>query len=345
MRKKLLFVFILCSFLKGFSQDTMTVYLDDSYQITQEERARYIREVIVKNDHYCITDKHINGVIFNYYELSSLEPRIEDGLSIHFDENNQIYSKGNYEQGVMKGQWFYYNEDNTIDTVYYSTLQNKNNRNKYPQSIYHTRSEKTKELGYSVSDSLACFIKENFHLPARSREVNKSFGLIIKSIIGPDGKVLWHEAAFSQVHTDIHHEISRIIDLFHYEVSVKKPFEISTGFNYGLPIENEDSLVFFLVEEMPEFHYRSSKDGFHQYVKDNLKDTFSNCTGTVFVNFVVEKDGKIGNVEIMKGIEGCVGYIEEIERIFKTSPAWIPGKQRGKPVRVRLNVPVSFWNK
>jgi periplasmic protein TonB len=154
--------------------------------------------------------------------------------------------------------------------------------------------------------------------------------------------VLWHENIIPGIHKDINDEISRIISLFHYEVTVKKTFEITIGFNYGLPIESEEDPAFVIVEEMPEFHYKNSKNGFSQYVKDNLNDTFSNCTGTIYVNFVVEKDGHIGDIKIIRGIESCIGYVEEIERIFKTCPAWIPGKQRGEPVRVRCNVPVLF---
>jgi hypothetical protein len=164
MKKELLFVFILCYCLNGFSQDSIIVYLDDNYQVTHKDSAKYIREAIINKDHYYITDKYINGIIYNYYELNSLNPRIEDGLSIHYDEKNKIYSKGNYEQGTIKGQWLYYNDDNTIDTVYYSGLQ-INNRSKYPQSIYHTNSEKTKALGYSIIDSLSLLsAKTGIHL-------------------------------------------------------------------------------------------------------------------------------------------------------------------------------------
>ena len=343
MKKKLFFVIILFSCLKGFSQDSIRLYLNDNYMSIQKDSAKYMREVIRNKAHYYITDKYINGIIYNYYELSSLNPRIEDGLSIHYDEKNKIYSKGNYEQGTMKGQWLYYNDDNTIDTVYYSTLQDKNKRNK-PESIYYTKSEKTKALGYLITDSLSCFIKENFHLPARARDEYKNFWLNIDCIIGSNGKVLWHEIETPQIHNDINKEISRIISLFHYEVKVKEPFELSTGFSYGLPTKSDDSIVYVIVEEMPEFQYKNYKNNFGQYVKDNLKHTFSNCNGRVYVNFVVEKDGQIGNMKIIKGIENCIGYVEEIERIFKTCPAWTPGKQRGKQVRVRCNVLVSFGN-
>lgn len=344
--KKVLFIILITLFcLKGFSQESITIYLNDSYSVTQKDSAKYTREVIIDKDHFYITDKHINGVTCNYYELSSINPRIEDGLSVHYDDNNKIYSKGIYEQGKIKGKWLYYN-DNRVDTVYYSTSEVTNNRSNYPESIYYTNSEKTKGLGYLIIDSLSCFFKKNFHLPARALDNYKRLEMPIKCIIGPNGKVLWYKIVFPHIHKDISSEISRIMGLFHYEVTVKKPLEILIGFNYGLQteteIETDDNPVFDIVEEMPEFHYKNSENGFGKYIKDNLKNTISNCNGWILVNLVVEKDGKISNIKIIRGPDNCIGYVDEIERISKACPAWIPGKKKGKPVRVRYTLPISF---
>jgi protein TonB len=62
--------------------------------------------------------------------------------------------------------------------------------------------------------------------------------------------------------------------------------------------------------------------------------------GTVFIEFVVEKDGSITNVVVKRGIGG--GCDEEAVRVVKSMPKWKPGKQRGKPVRVRYTLPVRF---
>jgi protein TonB len=67
-------------------------------------------------------------------------------------------------------------------------------------------------------------------------------------------------------------------------------------------------------------------------------------TGTVVASFVVEKDGRINNIEIIRDIGGGCG--EEVLRVIKlmnTMPErWIPGKQTGKSVRVQFNLPVRF---
>lgn len=62
--------------------------------------------------------------------------------------------------------------------------------------------------------------------------------------------------------------------------------------------------------------------------------------GKVFVSFVVEKDGSISNVTVLKGIGA--GCDQEAMRVIKKSPKWNPGKQNGQNVRVRYNIPLSF---
>lgn len=63
-------------------------------------------------------------------------------------------------------------------------------------------------------------------------------------------------------------------------------------------------------------------------------------SGRVFIQFVIEKDGSVSNVKVMKGIGG--GCDEEAVRVVKSMPKWKPGKQKGKPVRVNYILPVSF---
>ena len=66
----------------------------------------------------------------------------------------------------------------------------------------------------------------------------------------------------------------------------------------------------------------------------------SGIQGRVFINFVVEIDGSITDVKVLRGIGG--GCDEEAVRVVESMPKWKPGKQRGKPVRVSYNLPVKF---
>lgn len=63
-------------------------------------------------------------------------------------------------------------------------------------------------------------------------------------------------------------------------------------------------------------------------------------SGRVLVGFIVEKDGSVNEVKIVRGIGG--GCDEEAVRVVKAMPKWIPGKDKGKPVRVYYTLPLTF---
>ena len=63
-------------------------------------------------------------------------------------------------------------------------------------------------------------------------------------------------------------------------------------------------------------------------------------SGRVMVGFIVEKDGSISDVKVVKGIGG--GCDEEAVRVVKAMPKWKPGKEKGKPVRVSYMMPFTF---
>jgi TonB family protein len=62
--------------------------------------------------------------------------------------------------------------------------------------------------------------------------------------------------------------------------------------------------------------------------------------GTVYVSFVIEKDGSVSHVKILRGVSKSLD--SEAMRVVKTMPNWEPGTQRGKAVRVQYNLPIKF---
>ncbi len=110
-------------------------------------------------------------------------------------------------------------------------------------------------------------------------------------------------------------------------------------------IEEEEVVeqeVFTIVEEMPGYPGGDAK--MYEYLVKNIKypqiARESSIQGRVFVNFVVEPDGSVTNVKVLRGIGG--GCDEEAMRVVKSMPKWKPGKQRGKAVRVSYTLPVVF---
>ena len=100
--------------------------------------------------------------------------------------------------------------------------------------------------------------------------------------------------------------------------------------------------IFRIVEKMPEFP-GGTKALLH-YLATNIKYPAearkANIQGRVFIQFIVEKDGSISHVRVLKGIgHGCD---KESVAVVKNMPRWIPGYQKGKPVRVEYNLPIKF---
>lgn len=105
--------------------------------------------------------------------------------------------------------------------------------------------------------------------------------------------------------------------------------------------EPVDEIVSF-AETMPSFEGGLSE--FYKFVGTHLKYPAQarrmGIEGKVFVYFVVDKDGSLSDVKIVRGIGA--GCDDEVLRIVGISPRWHPGKQRGVPVRVRMMLPITF---
>ncbi|MCZ4223285.1 energy transducer TonB [Pedobacter rhodius] len=107
---------------------------------------------------------------------------------------------------------------------------------------------------------------------------------------------------------------------------------------------NNDSEIYIAagVDEYPEF--AGGMKAWAKYMERNLRYPYKaqeeGVQGKVFVSFVVEKDGSITDVQVLKGIG--FGCDEEAMKVIKKSPLWKPGKNKGVPVRVRYNMPINF---
>ena len=110
-------------------------------------------------------------------------------------------------------------------------------------------------------------------------------------------------------------------------------------------VEEEDvqeQEIFQIVEEMPA--YPGGEQKLMEFIAKGIKypqiARETGIQGRVFVGFVIEPDGSVSNVKVLRGIGG--GCDEEAMRVVKSMPKWKPGKQRGKAVRVSYMLPVNF---
>ena len=103
--------------------------------------------------------------------------------------------------------------------------------------------------------------------------------------------------------------------------------------------EEEESAqqIFTVVETMPEFP--GGQGALLQFLAKSIKyPVIAQENGTC--SFVVNKDGSIVDAEVIRGVDPSLD--KEAIRVINTMPKWSPGKQRGKPVRVKYTVPVTF---
>lgn len=109
------------------------------------------------------------------------------------------------------------------------------------------------------------------------------------------------------------------------------------------PVEEEETDEIFQIVENPA-SFKGGMAGFYAYVQKNLKYPSQaqrmGMEGKVFVEFVVGKDGGITDVKVLRGIGA--GCDEEAIRVLKKSPSWSAGRQRGRPVRQRMVLPITF---
>ncbi|NIK73555.1 protein TonB [Thermonema lapsum] len=111
------------------------------------------------------------------------------------------------------------------------------------------------------------------------------------------------------------------------------------------PLEPSGPVESFAVDNRAEL--MQELENIRIYVQKNVtyprEAKRRNIQGTVFVKFVLKKDGTIGNVEVLRGGELGDGILaEEVIRVLKGTSGWKPAKQRGRPVDVKLNMPISF---
>jgi len=104
----------------------------------------------------------------------------------------------------------------------------------------------------------------------------------------------------------------------------------------------EDTKVFDVVEQMPSFP--GGPSALMQYLNSNITYPViaaeNGVQGRVIIQFVVEKDGSVSDVHVAKSVDPSLD--KEAQRVVKSMPKWIPGKQNGSAVRVKYTVPVTF---
>jgi protein TonB len=109
-------------------------------------------------------------------------------------------------------------------------------------------------------------------------------------------------------------------------------------------VEEKAPEIFTVVEEMPEFPGGPME--MMKYIQKNIQypqmAKEAGLSGKCFLKFVVNGNGNISDVQVLKGVPGCQECDKEAIRVVKSMPNWKPGKQNGRSVPVFFNLPINF---
>lgn len=150
-------------------------------------------------------------------------------------------------------------------------------------------------------------------------------------------------------------KLTDLIDIVEDDTQIDEELEIQdvddTSENIDVPTDASDfgpygdedtgdTEVFVVVEDMPSFPGGNVQKWIAKNVKYPVLAMENGIQGKVFIQFVIERDGSITDVKVLRGVDASLD--KEAVRVVKAMPKWKPGKQRGKPVRVSYTLPINF---
>jgi protein TonB len=103
----------------------------------------------------------------------------------------------------------------------------------------------------------------------------------------------------------------------------------------------DTAYIYTVAQHMPKF-----KGDLNKYLEDNIQypdsEKKAKIQGTVFVNFLVEKDGSITHIKVLRSVPNGPGLSKEAVRILSNMPKWTPGMQNDQIVKVSYHLPIHF---
>ncbi len=193
-------------------------------------------------------------------------------------------------------------------------------------------------------DAMITYLSSSVNYPKEAKENDVQGKVIVNFIVDTDGSVT--DANIKRgIGSGCDEEALRVVSSMPNWIPGKQRGE-AVKVSYNLPInfklDEKDEDIFQVVEVMPTFP--GGQDAMMKYLGENIKypqeAKINKVQGRVFVSFVVEKDGSVNDVKLLRGIgSGCD---EESIRVIRAMPNWIPGTQKGEAVRVQYNLPIKF---
>jgi hypothetical protein len=104
------------------------------------------------------------------------------------------------------------------------------------------------------------------------------------------------------------------------------------------PKDHPNDIIFIVTDKWPE--YIGGQKEMYKFISENLNQSVAIKKGVVALRFVIEKDGSVGDVEVMRSF--CKTCDEEAKRVIKLMPKWIPAQIKNRNARSYYNMAISF---
>lgn len=323
--KKLTFLFLaVFSILSVSAQKKQNIYFlkNGGAEVKLKDSADYIR-VIEEPDsgekHFNIKEFYADGSKKLIGRISSFEPRvIYEGVIASYHKNGMKKSTINYKKDVRVGMAYFFFEDGKLKKQLEYLNKDSIDKKSTSKSL-----ETPFKLIYQVDSSGIVYVKDgNGHLIEHTKTEKDS---LIEEGDYKDGfkegvwkgKFVSGKSSYVETYTD-------------------------RKFVSGTNTVGDQIVEYNVLEKAPEF--KGGVNEFYRYLGRTIKypkEAYTNgITGTVIVNFNVEKDGAISDAKVDKPVFASMD--KEAIRVVMASPKWTPGMQRGVPVRVKYNIPIKF---
>ena len=273
----------------------------------------------------------------SYYVVGKLnaDKKYDDSVKSFYCKTNSIRSKEYYRNGEAQGTHFYFFSNGKLESVQEfrdgsKTVERKFYANGKPKAVLNhegTLPFGTAYLVQSTWDSLGkpgvVNMNGNYKLP--SKYFFDKLGI-------ESGKIK----------NGLRDSTWEMRDHWSSKLICRENFSAGNFLRGEAFLENGEKVTYTQIEEsaspqggLPKFYKHISSN--LKYPKEARK---AKIQGKVFIEFVIARDGSIENVKCFRGIGG--GCDEEAVRVIQSASAWIPGRQRGFPVRQKMVMPINF---
>jgi TonB family protein len=335
-----------CNIQTLFAQDTLQLYLNSEFESIEKEKAEIIRDVLINNGKYFISDHFTNGRMIMKGEFSSIDPWVEDGAFKYYDNSGKLYATGNFIGGNMSGRWIYLDNER-IDTADYDSALER-----FKNITIGDFEKQMKKTNTEVSPDLLNFIQSNIHFPPRIKDLYPSSKIIVRIAYDYEKKLT--PLIIISSHPDFDLETYRLLDKAPDSLlggttnrSGIKCYDVEVNFTsneFLLTPKNASSALFKEVDQGAQFQ-GGDINKFREWVQKNViypvQAIENGEYGRVMVRIVVTNSGNVDQVEIVKS-SGSIALDNESIRVVKKSPKWTPAQINNQAVNQYFVFPVIY---